>query len=216
MTIAFVALYSSWSKPWQSPSASRPLLANVAFRREASSGPAVDHLISDNSRDYGRAEVELRVRYGFGSWPDENAEHLFDDIIYPVCGPDFARTHPDVTAASLSELPLLHVEWVDPEWASWDEVLRRAGIPHGPTRGRRFGKFFVALQAAQANQGVALGWHRLVRPLIEEGKLVKLTDLQLPAPGGYYLTWNDNRKLSPAAESLKAWLREVAAEEQEI
>ncbi|ODT17545.1 MAG: LysR family transcriptional regulator [Kaistia sp. SCN 65-12] len=176
---------------------------------------SVDHLISDNPRDYRRAEVELRIRYGFGSWLDENAELLFDETIYPVCGPEFARTHADATAGSLPDLPLLHVDWVDPDWTSWDEVFRRATLPHGPTRGRRFGKFFVALQAAQANQGVAVGWHRLVKTLIGEGKLVRLTDLEMPAPGGYYLTWNNNRTLSPAAERLRDWLREAAAQERE-
>ncbi|RUW44811.1 LysR family transcriptional regulator [Mesorhizobium sp. M1A.F.Ca.ET.072.01.1.1] len=175
---------------------------------------AVDHLISDNSRDFRRSEVELRIRYGFGSWPDETTELFLNDVIYPVCGPHFAQVHRDATAESLSELPLLHVNWVDPDWADWDEVLRRAGIPHGTPRGRRFGKFFVTLQAAQANQGVAVGWHRLVQPLIEEGKLVRITDLEMPAPGGYYLTWNDNRTLSPAAELFREWLREISAQER--
>lgn len=176
---------------------------------------SVHHLISDNPREYRRAEVELRIRYGFGSWPDENAELLFDETIYPVCGPEFAKVHQDATAESLPDLPLLHVDWVDPDWTSWDEVFRRMGVPHGPTRGRRFGKFFVALQAAQANQGLAVGWHRLVKAQIGDGKLVRLTDLKLPAPGGYYLTWNNNRMLSPAAENLRGWLREIAVQERE-
>ncbi|MET2832457.1 LysR substrate-binding domain-containing protein [Mesorhizobium shangrilense] len=174
----------------------------------------VDHLISDNSRDFRRAEVDLRIRYGFGSWPDETAEFLFDELIYPVCGPGFARKHRNATAESLPELPLLHGEWVNTEWTGWDELFRRAGIPHGPLRGRRFSKFFVTLQAAQADQGVAVGWHRLVRPLLEEVKLVKITDLELPAPGGWYVTWNYNRTLSPAAELLRGWLREISPEER--
>ena len=175
----------------------------------------VDHLISDNPRDYRRAEVELRVRYGLGAWADETAELLFDDTIYPVCGPGFAAKHRDATVEALPDLPLLHVDWVDPEWAGWDEVLRRAKIPHGPNKGRRFGKFSVALQAAQADQGVAVGWHRLMRPMLRDGKLVRLTDLEMPAPGGYYLTWNDRRTLSPAAETLRTWLREVAEQERQ-
>lgn len=175
----------------------------------------VDHLISDNPRDYRRAEVELRIRYGPGAWNDEIAELLFDETIYPVCSPAFAARHRDATAETLPDLPLLHVDWVDPEWSDWDEVLRRARIPHGPNRGRRFGKFSVALQAAQADQGLAVGWHRLVRPLIRDGKLVKLTDLEMPAPGGYYLTWNDRRTLSPAAETLRSWLREIAEQERQ-
>jgi LysR family transcriptional regulator, glycine cleavage system transcriptional activator len=174
---------------------------------------AVDHLISDNARDYRRAEVELRVRYGSGSWADETAQLLFDDTIYPVCGRDFAGAHRGAKASDLPTLPLLHVDWVDPGWAGWDEVLRRASIPHGPPGGRRFSKFAVALQAAQDNQGVAVGWDRLVRPMIESGRLVRFTELTLPAPGGYYLTWNDNRALSPAAQTLRAWLIATAGKD---
>ena len=98
--------------------------------------------------------------------------------------------------------------------ADWDEVFRRAQILHGPNRGRRFGKFSVALQAAQADQGIAVGWHRLVRQMVRDAKLVRLTDLEMPAPGGYYLTWNDRRTLSPAAETLRSWLREMAVQER--
>lgn len=176
----------------------------------------VDHLISDNSHYYRRAEVELRIRYGFGAWPDENAELLFDEVIYPVCGPGFAKEHRATVAEGLADMPLLHVDWVDPEWAGWDEVLRRAGIPHGPLRGRRFGKVLVALQAAQADQGIAIGWHRLVHPLVDEGKLVKITNLKLAAPGGYYMTWNVNRTLSPAAALLRDWIRLMSAEERNM
>jgi len=175
---------------------------------------AVDHLISDNARDYRRAEVELRVRYGLGAWADETAELLFDDRIYPVCSAGFAAQHRDATGDTLPELPLLHVDWADPDWTDWDEVLRRAKVPHGPNKGQRFSKFSVALQAAQADQGVAVGWHRLVRHLLRDGKLERLTDLELPAPGGYYLTWNERRTLSPAAETLRTWLREIAMQER--
>ncbi|MER8602012.1 LysR substrate-binding domain-containing protein [Mesorhizobium sp. M1339] len=174
----------------------------------------VNHVIADSSRDYRHAEVELRIRYGLGPWPDEVAELLFGDVIYPVCGPGFAQEQRDATAKCLPELPLLQVQSVEPGWVDWDEVLRRARILHGPLRGRRFSKFFVALQAAQAEQGVAVGWHRLVRTLVEAGKLVRITDLKLDVRGGYYLTWNDNRPLSPAAERLRDWLRKISTEER--
>ncbi|MGX5849258.1 LysR substrate-binding domain-containing protein [Mesorhizobium sp. PL10] len=71
------------------------------------------------------------------------------------------------------------------------------------------------MQATQADHGVAVGWHRLVTSQIEEGKLVRLTELELPAPGSYYLTWNDNRTLSPAAEILRSWIREIAVQERD-
>lgn len=170
----------------------------------------VDHLILDNTRDFRRAEVDLRIRYGTGAWPDETAVKLFDEKIYPVCGADFAAKHPDCLPSKIPTLPLLHVDWLDPNWVDWDEMLRRAGIAHGPLSGRRFSNFAVTLQACQENQGIAIGWDRLIRQYLDNGTLVELTDLKMPAPGSYYMTWNDNREPTPASETLRAWLLEMA------
>ncbi len=170
----------------------------------------VHHLMSDRAEDFRRAEIELRVRYGPGDWPDEEAELLFSEKIYPVCGPGFAEEHRDRADEDIEALPLLHVEGVDPEWTNWDEFLRRVGRQHGPLGGRQFNNFSVLLQAAQDDQGVALGWERLIRPLLAEGKLVRFGSLEIDAPGGYYLTWNARRTLSDAALALKDWLLETA------
>lgn len=176
----------------------------------------VDHVIWENARNYRRSDVELRVRYGPGSWVDEAAELLFDDWIYPVCSPGFARRHAGAKVADLVGLPLLSVEWVEPDWLGWDEVLLRGGVRAGALRGRRFGKFSIALQAAMADQGLVLGWHRLVAPLIEQGSLVRFTDLSVPAPGQHYLTCSATRKLSDTAMVMRDWIREQARQVREV
>ena len=170
----------------------------------------IDHLISDNMRDYRRADIDLRIRYGGGVWPDETARLLLQEWIYPVASPEFARAHAQARAADIQSLPLLHVDWLEPDWTGWDELLKRAAISHGRLGGRRFSSLAVTLQAAQDDQGVALGWHQLVHPLVNDKRLVRFTDLVQPAPGGYYLTWNDNRELSNAATTLKDWLLDIA------
>lgn len=175
----------------------------------------VDHLIADNVRNVRRSEVELRIRYGSGRWLDETAELLFDECVYPVCGPGFAEKHAGASASDLADLPLLNVEWVEPDWMGWAEVLSRGGVKHRAFSGRRFGKFSIALQAAMADQGLVVGWHRMVRPLIEKGELVRFTDLVVPTPDAYYLTWNSTRDLPPAALSLRDWIRTMAEEERE-
>ena len=118
---------------------------------------AVDHLISDNARDYRRAEVDLRVRYGFGSWIDETSQLLFDETIYPVCGPDFAAAHADASPQDLGTCRCcMSTGWTRTGRAG----TRSCAAPRSrtaPLAGRRFGKFAVALQAAQENQGVAIG-----------------------------------------------------------
>lgn len=187
------------------------LMGRMGSFWQANPDIVVDHLISDRPRDYRRADVELRIRYGAGAWPDEAAQLLFTETIYPVCSPLFAEKHAGARPEDIPGLPLLHVDWVDPEWTDWDEMLRRAGVLHGPLAGGRISNFTVMMQACQDGQGVAVGWHQLVHPLIVAGKLVRFTGLRLPAPGAYYLTWNDKRELSEAAKVLKAWLIGEAA-----
>jgi LysR family glycine cleavage system transcriptional activator len=174
---------------------------------------SVDHLISDDAREFRRAEVDLRIRYGVGAWPDETSTLLMTESIYPVASPSFARQHAACSAADIPELPLLHVDWADAEWTGWDELLRRAGIPHGALPGRRFSTLSVVLQACQEDQGVAVGWHRLVRPLVEEGRIVPFTDLRIPSPGSYYLSWNVNHEPGDAVQTLRDWLLTAAARE---
>lgn len=172
----------------------------------------VHHLISDEGRDYRRAEVDLRIRYGFGAWPDEMALKLFGDVLYPVVAPNFAERHAAAVATDLPNLPLLHVDWVDPNWTSWDELLHRGNIPHPGLAGRRFGNFDVALQACKDGQGIAVGWHRLVEDFISAGELVRFTSLTVPAPGAYYLTWNANLALKDSVVGFRDWLLAAAAE----
>lgn len=172
---------------------------------------SVDHLISDDAREFRRAEVELRIRYGFGDWPEETSELLMSETIYPIAGPGFAARHADARAQDIPDLPLLHLDWADADWTGWDELLRRAGVPHGPLPGRRFSTLGIALQACQEDQGVAVGWDRLVRPLVEEGRIAAFTTLRIPSPGSYYLSWSDTRRLSEPGRILRDWLRETAA-----
>jgi LysR family transcriptional regulator, glycine cleavage system transcriptional activator len=171
----------------------------------------VDHLISDDARDFRRSEVDLRVRYGLGAWPDETSTILMDEVIYPVSGPAFAERYADCKLEDIPLLPLLHVDWVDAEWTSWDELLHRASIPHGALGGRRFSTFGVALQACQDDQGIAVGWNRLIHDVVAEGKVVPFTSLRIPSPGSYFLSWNANREISAAASILRDWLLEVAS-----
>ncbi len=174
----------------------------------------VDHLISDNAQELRKSQIDLRVRYGSGAWPDETTELLLRETIFPVSSPAYAAAIPDQSFDDLSQIHLLHVDGVDPDWTNWDEFLRRAGVPHGPLRGRRFNNFAVLLQAIEDGQGVALGWHQLVKHLVDEGRLQRFGDLEIAAPGAYYVTWNQNRRLSEAALTVKDWLIETAQADQ--
>lgn len=173
----------------------------------------IDHLITDFTPNFRRSEVELRIRFGSGTWADESSELLFEDRVYPVCSPAFAERHRDASLKDLWDMPLLDVEWVATDWLRWEDMLALVGVTINADKVRRFGKFSVALQAAMADQGLVIGWHRIVDPLIREGKLVRFTDLVMQPPGGYYLTRNTGRPLSPAGSRFRQWIVEQAKSE---
>lgn len=174
----------------------------------------IDHQLAENSVSFRPEMLDLRIRHGQGGWLNDVAEPLFDEWLYPVCSPDFAARHQGATLADLPELPLLDIDWVAPDWVTWEAALLRGGITAQPRHARRFGKFSLAIQAAVAGQGVVLGWHRMIAPLLARGELVRLTELIFPAPGTYWLTWSQSRKLSPAALSLREWIHEQATDER--
>lgn len=166
----------------------------------------VDHVISDHAHGLDRPDIELRIRYGDGDWPDELSAKLYDDRIFPVASPAFAKAYPLKSVAELAQQQLLSVEGIDWTWTTWAEFLREVGHPDRHVNVRRFNSYVIALQAARSGQGVALGWESLVAPLIEAGNLVRVTDAEIAAPQSYFVTWSARRPLSPQATMLRDWL----------
>ena len=166
----------------------------------------VDHVISDHPRGLDRPDVDLRIRYGDGEWPDELSAKLYDDRIFPVASPAFVKDHPVTSLDDLARLQLLSVEGIDWTWTTWAGFLREMSFPDRHLNVRRFNSYVIALQAARSGQGAALGWASLVTPLIKAGELVQLTDAEIAAPHSYFVTWSARRPLSRQAGVLRDWL----------
>jgi len=172
----------------------------------------LNHAISDNPGDSGFVNADIRIRYGDGGWRGEQAVKLFDDRIYPVCGPGFAADHQWLQPRELLQFPLLQLDSVDPAWTGWDAWMAEWDCDSSQANFRRFNNYVVALQAAEENQGIVLGWHSQVGALIQSGKLVRISEMEIPAPGSFYLTWDETRPLSEAAQRLRDWLVAVGQE----
>jgi DNA-binding transcriptional LysR family regulator len=166
----------------------------------------LDHIISDRTHEANRAGVDLRVRYGDGKFAEETSTLLFGDRIIAVAAPAFLARHKVKSVQDLSTLPLLSVEGVDWTWTTWADFLKAAGAPHRKLNVRRFNSYVIALQAAQAGQGVALGWMSLVKPLLARKLLAKAGPAEIAAPQSFYLTWPTRQPLTQEAEILRDWL----------
>ena len=100
----------------------------------------------------------------------------------------------------------------DPTWLSWRSWFDRLDIRlpadhQGPT----FNNYVILMQAAQGGQGIALGWRRLVEPMIENGALVRPIAASLRSEDAYHLVMARDKSLSAEAESFRDWLRAEAA-----
>ncbi|MGN6652716.1 LysR substrate-binding domain-containing protein [Trinickia sp.] len=160
--------------------------------------------------DLRHVEVDVAVRYGDGNWGDGTATLLFDEEVFPVCSPAFLEENGTAESLeALAALPLIESDSTYEGWMGWDAWFRSAG--HRPGKLNyvlRSSLYTDAVQAAKYGQGVALGWHRLVRDMLERGELVRLTPVSCKPPEAYYVIVPHGRTMTPAVARLIEWLRE--------
>jgi len=174
----------------------------------------VDHVLSDREADLTSSRIDLSIRYGAGPWDGQDSARLFADLVYPVAAPD----QPEVAtvAADLSALldaRLIELSGVDARWLDWSGFLPQVGLTGRARRRRHVNSYIIAVEAAMNGQGVTLGWHRLVRPLVEAGRLVRVGSGCVWTPHAYHVTWRRNRTLPPEIAAFRDWLLEEAASE---
>ena len=167
----------------------------------------INHILSENTNEAVNDTVDLSIRYDSGKQLSQNVILLFKDQIYPVCSPNLAKKYNTITAPDqLTSLPLLQLTHNDKSWTDWRSWLSHFNVKTPIRELNSYNNYIIALQAARDDQGILLGWDRLVRPLIEQGKLVRLIDAAYLSPGSYYLYWQKNNELNCAAQTFVKWL----------
>ena len=163
----------------------------------------------------GTGEVDVAVLFGSGQWQGLEARLMFGERVYPVCSAAYLRAHPMLhRPEDLLDQTLLHLEYGKPsfggvDWRSW---LLRQGVNGQPVRrGLRFNSYPMVLQAAEAGQGVALGWSYVTDPLLAEGRLVCPVERTLETQDGYYLCTSGSAAKAQGIAAFIAWMGAEAA-----
>lgn len=135
------------------------------------------------------------------------------DDIFPVCAPSLipdGRTR--LTPEEVLAYPLLSHQVVPQDWMEWEDWFAAVGAPV-QTRPRLipFDSYPVALQAAIAGQGIALGWRRTTEALIDEGKLTRPCDEFASRPTELSVFCGQSRHRHPDTERLLSWLADELA-----
>lgn len=151
-----------------------------------------------------------RVRDGYASLP------LFHDRIYPVCTPGYLAAHPEIRSLEgLRDGVLLnlspygrsqiaeHVDWS--VWLAHYRLDRESGA-QGGVHYFNANDYNLLIQMVLSDQGVALGWDHLVRPLIARGLLARPVAQEVVLEETrHYFAWREDRAQDEAMQRFRRW-----------
>lgn len=162
--------------------------------------------------DFDSDDVDAAIRYGKGQYPGLRVDRLLEEDLYPVCSPRLLDGRPPLREpADLRRHILLHD---DPsEWSKW---LRAAGVADvvDASRGPVFTDSSMLIQAAIAEQGVALARHVLAADDVAAGRLVRPFGLSIPADYAYFFVCPETSAERPKIAAFRGWLLREASGEQ--
>lgn len=164
---------------------------------------------SNDLVDFRSEAVDLAIRYGSGDWPELALQHLLDIVAFPVCVKGFLTGEKALRRPEdLRHYALLH----DDDTDAWQEWLALAGVEGvDGSRGYRFGDTKLALDAAVAGQGVALGDNMLAAADLAAGRLVRPFDGPVSTCRAYYLAAPEAHRERPAVAAFWSWVAEEMA-----
>ena len=209
LTISCPLAASGWLSPWALQFQLDHPDIQVAARSE------------DALSDFRRDGADAALRYGGGEYPGVHAEKLLDELVTPLCAPDFLRRHPIRAVSDLPGLNLMDgghqadgVRFAREEWSGW---LRAMGAPPGR---ERIG--FTAIGSDQLTRlaadgkGVILGRGLTALEELKTGRLVAPLGFSTWTGHGYYFVCPMSARARPAvvrfAERLRADLAAHGAE----
>jgi LysR family transcriptional regulator, glycine cleavage system transcriptional activator len=174
--------------------------------------PDIELMINPETRlvDFRSGEADVGIRYALTEAEDVEMVKLSDSLSFPVCSPRLIEGQDAITPADLRHYTLLHEQrkqW----WADWLAAAGVTGVEDW--RGTVF-QNHLAIEAAEAGQGFALGDQILCTDAIVEGRLARPFSLDLKDHGSYCIVRAKGVKESAPARAFREWLQAEMAETQ--
>ncbi len=167
---------------------------------------------ADRRSDFDRDGIDVGLRYGDGDYADLHAELIAPATAFPVCSPALAAACGD-DPARIDPALLLHDESSLvtaglPTWSAW---FARAGVARGEDGGGPwFSNSHMALSAAVAGQGFALGLTPLVDDDLAAGRLVRPFAVEIASAYGFWFVCRKDRLEEPKIAAFRGWVFEEA------
>jgi LysR family glycine cleavage system transcriptional activator len=160
--------------------------------------------------DFSRADVDISIQLGSGSWPGTEAHLLFESFMQPVCGGRLTGAAKLATKVDdLRTIPLLFSRNRTEDWPLWLKAKGRPDFSLAACEMIEFSNSILMYQAAADGVGVALGQFPILSQDVDTGKLTTLLGPAIPF-GTYSAVWRAGTEPQRKLRQFLAWLeREV-------
>jgi LysR family glycine cleavage system transcriptional activator len=165
---------------------------------------------NDREVNFQRDRIDVAIVHSHVHSSKGHIVPLMKDKVFPVCSPSFAQQRALTEASQLALVPLLNddSEWrFSSPYAEWEKWLLLANVKGIKTsRGISFNRGDLAVQAAIAGQGVALGRTPLVMDDIQQGRLMMPFSETLDEGHAYLFVCPEMQHQREPVQQLLSWL----------
>jgi LysR family glycine cleavage system transcriptional activator len=159
--------------------------------------------------DFTREDVDVAIRHGRGPWPGLAAARLMPAPMFPVGSPALLGTMRGfLSPTQLLGFTLVH-EGDERDWSEWLATAGVVGAEVG--RGPRFDDGNLALAAAIAGQGIALADEALAGDALADGRLVRVSPVEIATDKAYWLVHPPDAVQLPKVAAFREWLLQEVA-----
>lgn len=159
----------------------------------------------------------VSILYGTGQWQGVESELILEDICFPMGHPVLLENLKQATPQQTFErLPLLQLssyydDWMD--WHTWGAQFHIECL--SKKRPQYYNDYDMLLQACRSGHGLGIGSLYLIGQSLQEGTLVRVSDLCVRAKFGFYLVYNRQIIADENYVKFLNWIRRTANEIRE-
>ncbi len=154
----------------------------------------------------GSGGLDAAIRYGAGAWPGLVSERLVGDMVFPACSPEYRSR---MGIRGIDDFARCHL--LRNVWQAWTPWFQKAGLElPEPSGGAPYHDAGLMLEAVFAGHGIALVRKVIASDALASGKLVRLSDIEIPFEGAYHYVV---ASATDASRTFGAWLAERMARE---
>jgi LysR family glycine cleavage system transcriptional activator len=155
-----------------------------------------------------RADLDCAIRLGRGPWAGTSSQTVLPVEAYPVASPAFVAAHQLAGPEDLARHTLIGSNHQPDFWPEWFRLSGLAPVD-GPYAS--FDNLQLVYEAAANGLGIAIGLDPLVRPYLDNGRLVRLWPGNVMLSRSFHLVRPTRRDRDRSIDRFHDWLLSEAA-----